>query len=94
MNKQFYSDKIFSPSDIDYVLSQLPEYDVSKNVKKGFEYIDEYCDGTTERGKAFRKAICEKMHFDSLEYQTLEGMMKAIGVEPCKVCTYCWNGKE
>lgn len=62
--------------------------------KKGFEYVDEYLDGTTERGKAFRKAVCEKMHFDSLEYQTLEGMMEAIGIEPCKVCTYCWNGKE
>ena len=62
--------------------------------EEGLNHIEEYSDGTTERGKAFRKAICEKMHFDSLEYQTLEGMMKAIGIEPCKLCTYCWNGKE
>ena len=62
--------------------------------EEGLKYIDEYADGSTERGKKFRKAICEKMKFDSLEYQTLEGMMKAIGLEPCKVCTYCWNGKE
>ena len=60
----------------------------------GFKYLDEYADGSTERGKKFRKLICEKMHFDSLEYQTLEGMIKAIGLEPCKICTYCWNGKE
>ena len=60
----------------------------------GLEHIDEYADGTTERGKAMRKAICKKMHFDSLEYQTLEGMIEAIGIDPCKVCTYCWNGKE
>ena len=60
----------------------------------GFKYLDEYADGSTERGKKFRKTICEKMHFDSLEYQTLEGMIKAIGLEPCKICTYCWNGKE
>ena len=60
----------------------------------GFKYLDEYADGSTERGKKFRKTICEKMHFDSLEYQTLEGMVKAIGIEPCKICTYCWNGKE
>ena len=33
-------------------------------------------------------------NFDSLEYQTLEGMIEAIGIDPCKVCTYCWNGKE
>ena len=60
----------------------------------GLEHIDEYADGTTERGKAMRKAICKKMHFDSSEYQTLEGMIEAIGIDPCKVCTYCWNGKE
>lgn len=62
--------------------------------EEGLNHIDEYVDGTTERGKKFRKAICKKMKFDSLEYQTLEGMLKAIGIEPCKVCTYCWNGKE
>ncbi len=62
--------------------------------EEGFKYIDEYADGSTKRGKAFRDAICKKMKFDSLEYQTLEGMIKAIGVEPCKLCTYCWNGKE
>ncbi len=62
--------------------------------EEGLNHIEEYSDGNTERGKAFRKAICEKMKFDSLEYQTLEGMMKAIGIEPCKLCTYCWNGKE
>lgn len=62
--------------------------------EEGFAHIEEYCDGTTERGKRFRKTICEKLHFDSLEYQTLDGIVKAIGLEPCKLCTYCWNGKE
>ena len=60
----------------------------------GLRYIDEYANGETERGKNLRKTICEKMNFDSLEYQTLEGMIEAIGIDPCKVCTYCWNGKE
>ena len=62
--------------------------------EEGFKYIEEYADGTTERGKKFRSAICKKMKFDSLEYQSLEGFIKALGVEPCKLCTYCWNGKE
>lgn len=62
--------------------------------EEGFNYIEEYSDGTTERGKKFRKEICKKLHFDSLEFQTLEGAVKAIGIEPCKLCTYCWNGKE
>ncbi len=62
--------------------------------EEGFEHMEEYCDGTTERGKKLRSTICAQMHFDSLEYQTLEGVIKAIGIEPCKLCTYCWNGKE
>ncbi len=61
--------------------------------EEGFKYIDEYSDGETERGRRLREKICEKMHFASLEFQSLEGIVKAIGIEPCKLCTYCWNGK-
>jgi amidophosphoribosyltransferase len=61
---------------------------------EGQQHLEEYADGTTERGKALRKAICDKLHFTSLEYQSLDGLLDAIGIEPCKVCTYCWNGKE
>jgi len=62
--------------------------------EEGFRYIDEYADGTTERGKKLRQVICDKFHFASLEFQTLEGVVKAIGIDPCELCTYCWNGKE
>ncbi len=62
--------------------------------EEGEKHIEEYSDFHTERGKALRKAICEKFHFASLEFQSLEGLIKAIGIEPCKLCTYCWNGKE
>ena len=62
--------------------------------EEGFKYIDEYIDSSTERGENLRKRICEKLNFDSLEFQSLEGIIEAIGLEPCKLCTYCWNGKE
>ncbi len=62
--------------------------------EEGIQYAEEYCDFNTERGKKFRKAICEKLHFSSLEFQSLDGIVEAIGLEPCKLCTYCWNGKE
>ena len=61
--------------------------------EEGLKHIEEYADGDTERGKAMRKAICEKFKFASLGFQTLEGVVNAIGLEPCKLCTYCWNGK-
>ena len=61
--------------------------------EEGLNHLDEYMDASTERGKKMRQVICEEMGFTSLEYQTLEGVIKAIGLEPCKLCTYCWNGK-
>ena len=62
--------------------------------EEGFNHIDEYIDSKTERGQNLRKTICEKLHFASLEFQSLDGIIEAIGIEPCKLCTYCWNGKE
>lgn len=62
--------------------------------EEGLNHIDEYRDADSARGKAMRKAICDKFGFDSLEFQSLDEMIKAIGIEPCKLCTYCWNGKE
>ncbi len=61
--------------------------------EEGFNHIDEYSDGTTERGKALRENLCKKFNFASLEYQTLEGIIEAIGIDRDKLCTYCWNGR-
>ena len=62
--------------------------------EEGLNHLDAYADGNTERGKAMRKAICDKFNFASLGFQTIEGVIRAIGIDPCKLCTYCWNGKE
>ena len=62
--------------------------------EEGFNHIEEYSNGQTERGKALRKKICENLNFASLEFQSLEGVIKAIGLNEDELCTYCWNGKE
>ena len=62
--------------------------------EEGFKYLEEYSDGSTKRGKNLRKAICKKFGFTTLDFQSLEGIIKAIGIDECKLCTYCWNGKE
>lgn len=62
--------------------------------EEGLKHIEEYSDGSTERGKRLRDTICEKFKFASLDFQSLDGIIKAIGLEPCKLCTYCWSGKE
>ena len=61
--------------------------------EEGLNHLDEYMDGNTERGRSMRQAICRKLHFASLEYQTLDGILEAIGLPKDQVCTYCWNGK-
>ena len=62
--------------------------------KEGMKHLAEYSDRNTERGQHLRKTICEKLHLASLEFQTVEGLQKAINIDPCDLCTYCWNGKE
>lgn len=62
--------------------------------EEGFNHIEEYSSSTTERGKNLRKALCDKFNFASLEFQSLEGILESIGLDPDKLCTYCWNGKE
>ena len=62
--------------------------------EEGVKYIHEYSDFNTERGKKLREKLCEKLHLKTIEFQSLEGIIEAIGIEPCKLCTYCWTGKE
>ena len=80
-----------STSDMDLISRRII---VELEGEEGLNHIDEYADGNTPRGKAMRKAICEKLGFDTLVYQSLDGLLKAIGIDPDKVCTYCWTGKE
>ena len=61
---------------------------------EGQKHLEEYADANTERGQCMLRAICEKFGFSSLGYQSLDGLLEAIGLDRDKVCTYCWNGKE
>ena len=61
---------------------------------EGHKHLEEYANAATERGQCLLKTICQKFGFDSLGYQSLEGVLEAIGIDRNKVCTYCWNGKE
>ena len=60
----------------------------------GQKHLDEYADPTTERGKNLLNSICQEMGFHSLGYQSLDGLLEAIGLDRDKVCTYCWTGEE
>lgn len=61
---------------------------------EGVKYLEEYSDSNTDRGRKLRDEICRRLKLTSLEFQSLEGTIKAIGKPECSLCTYCWNGKE
>ena len=58
------------------------------------EVLDEYANPDHEKHKLMVSKICEIMGFDSLVYHRLDDLIEAIGLNPCKLCTYCFNGKE
>ncbi len=58
------------------------------------EILDEYADPTTERYEKMIEEIRRQQNFTSLRYHRLDDLIESIGLKPCQVCTYCFNGKE
>ena len=56
--------------------------------------VADYADQNSQNHKEMVDTICKRLKFTSLKYHELEDMIESIGIDPCKVCTYCWNGKE
>lgn len=70
------------------VIAELEGGDVTDEVLK------EYTDYNSEKYEKMVDTICEKLKFTSLRFHRLDDMLEAVGIEPCKLCTYCWNGEE
>ena len=58
------------------------------------EILKEYADSNTKKHEDMVEEIRKRLQFDSLKFQNLEDTIEAIGVDKCKLCTYCWDGKE
>ena len=70
------------------VIERLEGGDVSR------ETLEEYADPDSEKYAQMVEEIRKEMGFTSLRYNRLDDMLDATGVERCKLCTYCWDGKE
>ncbi len=53
-----------------------------------------YADPETEEYQRMVARIGEQLNFTSLRYHRLDDMMESVGIDRCKLCTYCWDGKE
>ena len=58
------------------------------------EVLQQYSDPDSEKYQKMVDEICERMGFTSLRFHRLDDMIESIGLEPCKLCTYCWDGRE
>ena len=58
------------------------------------ELAKEYIDPDSPKYKLMVDEICKRMNFDTLKYHRIDDLIESIGIEPCKLCTYCFDGKE
>jgi len=58
------------------------------------EILDEYANPDSERYATMVEEIRKELNFTSLAFNRLDDMLDAVGIDKCKLCTYCWDGKE
>ncbi|MDD7078983.1 MAG: amidophosphoribosyltransferase [Lachnospiraceae bacterium] len=58
------------------------------------EVLDEYADPCSKRYEEMLEAVRKEQNFTTLRYHRLDDLEESIGISPCKLCTYCFNGKE
>ena len=69
---------------------------VIKDMEGDNKYVnlDVYSDPESPQFKAMVDRICKQLNFTSLRYNRLDDMIDSVGIDRCKLCTYCWDGKE
>lgn len=60
---------------------------------KDIEDVSEYIDSKSAKYKKMVDWIAKDLGVTTLKYQTLEDMIKAVGLPKEKLCTYCWDGE-
>ena len=69
------------------VIDRLENGEVTDDVLK------EYADPESEWYAQMVEEIRKEQDFTSLRFNRLDDMLEAVGIEKCRLCTYCWNGK-
>lgn len=80
-----------STSELDLITRRVIVKREGNNADK---MLDDYADPTSTNYKEMVEEIRKELNFTSLRYHRLDDMLDSIGISPCKLCTYCWNGKE
>ncbi len=80
-----------SKSDMDLITRRVIAEREGADADK---YLQEYADPNSERYAGMVEDIRKRLNFTTLRYHRLDDLIASIGLEPCKLCTYCFDGKE
>lgn len=58
------------------------------------EILAEYADPCSTRYEEMVEEVRRRLNFTSLRYHRLDDLVESIGLPACKLCTYCFDGKE
>jgi len=58
------------------------------------EILKEYADPDSEKHERMVEEIRKELNFTSLRFNRLDDMLDAVGIDKCRLCTYCWDGRE
>lgn len=58
------------------------------------EILEEYADPCSKKYEEMVEEIRKRQNFTTLRYHRLDDLIESIGLPACKLCTYCFNGKE
>ena len=81
-----------SSSEMELITRRVIERLENGNVTE--EILQEYTDPDSEKYEIMVEEIRKELHFTSLRFNRLDDMLDAVGIDKCKLCTYCWNGQE
>ena len=56
--------------------------------------LTDYSNPETPGYQDMVERIRERLNFTTLRYHRLDDMIESVGIDRCKLCTYCWDGKE
>ena len=81
-----------SNSELDLITRRIIREREGDNVSD--ELLADYANPDSENYKAMVEEIRKRLNFTTLQFHRLDDLVESIGLEPCKLCTYCWSGKE
>lgn len=81
-----------SNSEMDLIARRVIER--LENGKVTDEILQEYANPESEKYERMVDEICKELKFTSLRFNRLDDMLDATGIDHCKLCTYCWDGRE